>query len=110
VSFDRLVGAADERQRNREAERLCGLEIDDQLHFGGLLDRQIGGLLALENAAGVDGSQTIHVGGARSVAHQAAVEREFPLMEDSWYGEPGRKRDDLGAPAVVERVGGDPPP
>ena len=31
---------------NFEAERLRGLEIDDQLEFGRLLDRQIGGLRA----------------------------------------------------------------
>src|SRR5262245_36072691 len=38
-SFDHLVGAADKRQRNREAERLRGPEIDDHLDFRRLLDR-----------------------------------------------------------------------
>ena len=52
--FDHLVGAAEQRERKREAERLGGIEVDDQLDFGGLLDRQVGRLLALENAAGVD--------------------------------------------------------
>jgi hypothetical protein len=33
---------------------LAGLEVDDQLEFRGLLHRQVGGLLAPENAAGVD--------------------------------------------------------
>ena len=45
------------RARNRrhfEAERLSGLEIDHQLEFGGLLDRQVGRLLAFKNPAGVD--------------------------------------------------------
>ena len=37
-----------------EAKRLGGLEIDDQFHLGDLLDRQVGGLFAFENAAGVD--------------------------------------------------------
>jgi ubiquinone/menaquinone biosynthesis C-methylase UbiE len=37
-----LVRAADQRQRNGEAEGLGSLQIDDQLDFGGLLDRQIG--------------------------------------------------------------------
>ena len=45
--FDHLVGAADQRQRNGEAERLGSLQVDDKLDFGGLLDRQIGRLLAL---------------------------------------------------------------
>ena len=37
-----------------EAERLGGLEVDDQLELGRLHDRQVGGLRALENAADVD--------------------------------------------------------
>ena len=38
----------------RQTERLRGLEVDDQLELGALIDRQIGGLLALENPAGID--------------------------------------------------------
>jgi hypothetical protein len=34
-----------------KAERLGGLEVDDQLDFYCLLDRQVGGLVALENPA-----------------------------------------------------------
>ena len=34
-----------------EAERLGGLEVDDELELRRLLDRQIGRLLALENAS-----------------------------------------------------------
>jgi hypothetical protein len=45
--FDRLIGAADQRQRHGDAERLRGLEIDDQLDLSGLLDRQVGRLRAL---------------------------------------------------------------
>jgi hypothetical protein len=45
--FDHLIGAAEQRQREGEAKRLCGSEIDDQFHFNGLLHRKIGGLFAL---------------------------------------------------------------
>jgi hypothetical protein len=38
-SFDHLVGAAEQRERDRKAERLGGLEVDVQLDFGGLLDQ-----------------------------------------------------------------------
>src|SRR5262249_44784424 len=51
VSFDHLVGAADKRQRDREAERSGSLEIDDQLDLGGLLHGQVSRLFTLENAA-----------------------------------------------------------
>jgi hypothetical protein len=40
TSFDHLVGATEQRQRDREAERPGRLEIDDQLDLGGLLDRR----------------------------------------------------------------------
>src|ERR671911_531070 len=41
--FDYLVGAGQERGRDRQPEPLRSLEIDDQLEFGRLLDRQVGG-------------------------------------------------------------------
>jgi hypothetical protein len=36
--FDHLVGAAEERKRERHAEHLGGDQVDDQLHFHRLLD------------------------------------------------------------------------
>ena len=38
---------------------LGGLEVDDQLELGWLQDRQVGGLRALEDAAGVDADLAI---------------------------------------------------
>jgi hypothetical protein len=55
-SFDHLVGAARHGQRDVDPERLGGLEVDVQLDFRCLLDRQIGRLRALENPAGIDAS------------------------------------------------------
>src|SRR5262245_52855383 len=53
-SVDHLIGGIQEPFRNRQTECLSGLEIDVQLGFGGLLHRQVGGLVALENPAGID--------------------------------------------------------
>ena len=48
--FDHLVGAGDESERNVQADSGGGLQIDDQLEFGGQLDRQVGGPRPFENA------------------------------------------------------------
>ena len=53
-SFDHLVGTAKQVQRERKTERYSGLEVDYQFDFRGLLNRQVGGLLALENSTGVE--------------------------------------------------------
>src|SRR5262249_49401213 len=55
ASLDHLVGAGDERRRNFEAERLGSLDIDHEFVFGRLLDWQLGGLLALEDAIDIAG-------------------------------------------------------
>jgi hypothetical protein len=46
--------SAEQRERDGEAERLGGLEVENQFEFCGLLNGQVGRLLALENAADVD--------------------------------------------------------
>src|SRR5438128_12262232 len=50
-----LIRPPQQRLRNREPERLGGLEVDDQLELGWLLDGKIAGLGALENLAYVSG-------------------------------------------------------
>jgi len=52
--LDHLVRGRQQRFRDGEAERLGGLEVDDEFEFRGLLDREIGWFLAFENAAGID--------------------------------------------------------
>jgi hypothetical protein len=47
--------------RGAAEQRFGGLKIDDHVDFGGLLDRQVSGLLTLENPASVDAYQTVCV-------------------------------------------------
>src|SRR5262245_62852941 len=80
--FDHLVGAGEEWRRNFEAKRPSGVEVDDQLYLGGLMDRQVGRLLAFENPPSVDAGLTIRVRNTASVAHQAAGRGEFAKLVD----------------------------
>src|ERR1700730_5960677 len=49
--FYDFVGAVEQREREGDAQRLGGLEVDDQLDFGGLLDSQGRLAVALYNRA-----------------------------------------------------------
>jgi hypothetical protein len=62
ASLDHLVGDGKYSWRNCKAERLRGLEMNHQLEFSRLQDRQVGGLVAIENAASVDAKLAIHGG------------------------------------------------
>jgi hypothetical protein len=54
VLLNYFVGSGQQRLRDGEAEGLGGLEVDDELELGGLHDREVGGLFALENPTSVD--------------------------------------------------------
>ena len=60
-SFDHLVGACGEAGRHFEPEYFGTLEVDNKLELGGLIDRQIGGLLALENPGDIEPSAAIAI-------------------------------------------------
>src|SRR5262249_56018968 len=48
-SLDHLIRPRQQRRRDRQAERLGGLEVDDQLELGRLLDWEIGRVRTLAN-------------------------------------------------------------
>ena len=48
ASFHHLVGSHLQRERNGQADRHCGFEVDHQFEFCRLNDWQVGGFLAFE--------------------------------------------------------------
>ena len=84
---------------------LAVLRLITNSNLVGCMDRQVGRLLALENAAGIDAGLAVRFGKAGSVAHQAAGHGELAPKVDRGHRVAGRQRDDLIAPAVEERIG-----
>jgi hypothetical protein len=71
VLFDDLVGAAEEREWNGQAQRLGGLEVDNQLYLCRLLHGQIAGFITFENSPRVAADQPMVFGFIASVTDQA---------------------------------------
>src|SRR5262249_50521808 len=92
--LDHLVGGAEQCGRNGEAERVCGLEIDDKLEFGRLLDGQIAGIGALKNSVDVACGAAKHITVVRSITDQAACLGKCPIGIHRWQStSPGQSQD-----------------
>ena len=80
--LDHLVGAHQHGRRHVEAERLCGLQVEHGLVPGRRLHRQVGRLLALEDAIDVAGCLLVLVDTIRPVGDQAAGGDEEAFVVD----------------------------
>src|SRR5512132_1983160 len=80
--FDHLVSATGQRKRDGDAERLGGLEVQEQFNFRDLLDRQLARFCALENPAGINADLSICVRTTASIAYQTAGCGELAILED----------------------------
>src|SRR4051812_24474689 len=81
-SFNHLIRPSEQREREGEAKRLGGVHVDHQFDPRRLLHRQVGRLLALEDATGVDTEYPIDLGEAGVIAHQAASLGKLALAVD----------------------------
>ncbi|HJZ33564.1 MAG TPA: proton-conducting transporter membrane subunit, partial [Hyphomicrobiaceae bacterium] len=87
-----------------EAERSGRLQVDDELEFGRLQDRQVGGIGTLEDLTGVDSDLTKHIEIISPIAHQPTG---FDILAKGiGHGNPvaRRERRKLDPPAAEERV------
>src|SRR5215472_8001912 len=82
VSLDHLVGEREQIVGDFDAERSGCLEVDHELEFDRLQDRQVGGPCALENPRGVDAILAIGVDDIYAVAQQPARHGKFSKLID----------------------------
>src|SRR5262249_21949041 len=102
--LDYLVGAAEDRRRNREAERARGLEVDHQLELRWLLDGKITGLGALENLVHVGRGAPKQIRNVRSIGHKAPGIDTLPEWEHR--RQPVLCRQVHEASSLIEEHGG----
>ena len=90
-----------QRTWNGEAERLRGLQIDEQLILGRRLHRHIGGLFTLEDAIDVASRAAERIDRVRSVRDETTSSYEITPPVDGWQFVLGRKPDDQRA--IIDR-------
>src|SRR5215469_7897035 len=105
--FDDLVGAGEDRGWHSQTERLGGLEIDNQLECRRALDRQIGGLGALEDPPDVNADPAIDSPEASPIADQATSCSELAPPIDHRNGIAQCQRGKLLVTAQEERIDAD---
>ena len=75
--FDDPVRSPEDRRRDRQPERLRGLEVDDELKFRGLLDGEVSGLRTIENLVHLGCRAPKQILRLYAVSHQAAGVRKL---------------------------------
>src|SRR5882724_5141305 len=101
--LDHLIRPRQQRRRDRQAEGLGGLEVDDQLELRRLLDGQIARLGALENLVHVGRGAPKQISKVRSIGHKAPGIDILPPWKHRW--QPGLGRQVHEASSLTEEHG-----
>src|SRR5215467_4338488 len=105
--FDHLVGEREQHRRNRQAERLGDLQIDDEIEFNRLLDRQIGRLRSAQNPVNITSGAPELVSKVYSIGHQTS---RFNIVTRAVHGRQSSvecQRINANAVGVYKRIGRD---
>src|SRR5438876_9747089 len=87
-SLNHLVGKCEQRVRYVEPHRLCGFQIEQEQEARRLLDRQVGGFSAFEDAIDQGGRTLENLAPVRSIRHQAGVAFSSVTNRSQWQTRP----------------------
>src|SRR5215510_12977210 len=105
VSLNHLIGERQQCRRQFEAERFGGCAVEHELVFGRLLEQQVAGLLAAQNAIDIAGRSAEPFHAIGPVKRQTAELHEERFRINRRHATPRDESDDLVAQRVDRAVG-----
>jgi hypothetical protein len=106
-SFDHLIGAGEERGRDRETERAGRPDAHDQFKYGRLLDGYVSRLCPSQNLINVLGGTSKEIGQSRAIRDEPASLYVFSLTKHCWQSRFERQAHNSFPMRVQERARAD---